>query len=581
MPHLPAAFGPGDLKEAVECFGEDIVGTSVYRERACIMPPMDSNDLVPADTNSVLTGSGEPEATSQNSDNPATKEGETDESTEKPLKSPESSISPSRKDAHASNGESDKPSLKVETDGAKPSTALESSATSKSTTANTTPSSTLPNVPAIPTAFTSLTAEQKEKLANAKAYAREQTTILLAAFKQLNPSMPNPINPLLMMNTSAAEARTLATMSRIYVGSISFDLNDVHIKEVFSQFGSVKTVTMSLDPTTQKHKGFCFVEFDCPEAADIALFTMNGSDLGGRNLKVGRPHNYNPTIGQSLSPAPENRVFVANVNEAVTEEMVQSIFESFGEVKACALLILSYIDFVDDASAASAVTAIQSGAFELGGLRLRATKAIVGGPIPEGMKALDKIPIIENPMKVIQGVASAVGLPSTTPAIPLGVPSGINSKIASALQSAVQKVQAAVMEESSSLEDNLSISASQRYSIMQKLLRKDEKAPLESPVVNLKNIVKVDEIDPDLSSEISEECSKYGQVVKVIIWVDPAQNKGPDGEVNIFVQFGTVEDANRARTALNGRWFGGRKVEALPHDLAAFNTLADSMSESK
>ena len=71
-------------------------------------------------------------------------------------------------------------------------------------------------------------------------------------------------------------------MSRIYVGSINFELTDVHIKQVFSQFGYVKGVSMTIDPATGKHKGFCFVEYEVPEAAQLALEVMNGSELGGR-----------------------------------------------------------------------------------------------------------------------------------------------------------------------------------------------------------------------------------------------------------------------------------------------------------
>lgn len=43
---------------------------------------------------------------------------------------------------------------------------------------------------------------------------------------------------------------------------------------------------MSWDPITQKHKGFAFVEYEIPEAAQLALEQMNGVMLGGRNIKV-------------------------------------------------------------------------------------------------------------------------------------------------------------------------------------------------------------------------------------------------------------------------------------------------------
>ena len=42
---------------------------------------------------------------------------------------------------------------------------------------------------------------------------------------------------------------------------------------------------------SQKHKGFAFVEYEMPEAAQLALEQMNGVIISGRNIKVGRPSN--------------------------------------------------------------------------------------------------------------------------------------------------------------------------------------------------------------------------------------------------------------------------------------------------
>ena len=50
--------------------------------------------------------------------------------------------------------------------------------------------------------------------------------------------------------------------------------------------------------------------------------------------------------------------------------------------------------------------------------------------------------------------------------------------------------------------------------VMQKLMRKD----VESVVVVLRNMVTPDEVDEDLEDEVQEECSKYGQVERVIIY---------------------------------------------------------------
>jgi len=77
-------------------------------------------------------------------------------------------------------------------------------------------------------------------------------------------------------------------MCRVYIGSISFELREDTIRQAFAPFGPIKTINMSWDPVAQKHKGFAFVEYDLPEAAQLALEQMNGVMIGGRNIKVGR-----------------------------------------------------------------------------------------------------------------------------------------------------------------------------------------------------------------------------------------------------------------------------------------------------
>lgn len=81
---------------------------------------------------------------------------------------------------------------------------------------------------------------------------------------------------------SGIDPRSLSVLSRIYVGSINFELTEQHLRVVFGQFGAIKSVSMSLDTLTGKHKGFCFIEFETPEGASLALDSMNGAELGGR-----------------------------------------------------------------------------------------------------------------------------------------------------------------------------------------------------------------------------------------------------------------------------------------------------------
>ncbi|CAI5437520.1 unnamed protein product [Caenorhabditis angaria] len=80
-------------------------------------------------------------------------------------------------------------------------------------------------------------------------------------------------------------AQALSIMSRIYVGSISFEVREEMLRKAFDPFGPIKSINMSWDPTTGHHKTFAFVEYEIPEAALLAQESMNGQMLAGRNLK--------------------------------------------------------------------------------------------------------------------------------------------------------------------------------------------------------------------------------------------------------------------------------------------------------
>ena len=56
----------------------------------------------------------------------------------------------------------------------------------------------------------------------------------------------------------------------------------------------------------------------------------------------------------------------------------------------------------------------------------------------------------------------------------------------------------------------------------------------ESVVIVLRNMVTPDEVDDDLQDEISDECSKYGDVERVIIYQE-RQSEEDDAEVLVKI----------------------------------------------
>jgi len=84
----------------------------------------------------------------------------------------------------------------------------------------------------------------------------------------------------------------------VYVGSINFEIKEDSIKQAFSPFGPIKSISVPYDNVSKKHKGFAFIEYDMPEAASIALEQMNGVMISGFSIKVyiELNHNYHYSV---------------------------------------------------------------------------------------------------------------------------------------------------------------------------------------------------------------------------------------------------------------------------------------------
>ena len=88
-------------------------------------------------------------------------------------------------------------------------------------------------------------------------------------------------------------------MTNIYVGNLSFSTTEDELREVFSQYGKVASVSVVTDRETGKPRGFAFVEMaDGKEAAD-AIRELNLKEIGGRSITVNeaRPKTDRPRGG--------------------------------------------------------------------------------------------------------------------------------------------------------------------------------------------------------------------------------------------------------------------------------------------
>ncbi|CAF0838301.1 unnamed protein product [Adineta ricciae] len=484
--------------------------------------------------------------------------------------------------------------------------------------------------------------------------------------------------------------QAFSLMCRIYVGSINFELNEAMLKTAFSPFGPVKAVSLSYDTATNRHKGFAFLEYEIPEAAQLSIDQMNGVALSGRNIKVGRPSSMpqaQPIIQQLMDEAkPYNRIYVASIHSDLTETDIQSVFEAFGKIKSAVLAKdtatgkhkgYGFIEYETAQAAQDAISAMNL--FDLGGQFLRVGKAVTPPdgltagvqPVPTQLPsatcyavakitaelqakemetnpqpavvasqihnnpfahnsfpgrmmpptvvaAVPSIPVSNNvtPTDISQrlaasplGVASNFPLTSINtilsqpsipppqiiiPPIPSSIPQptileeppipvGLQidsrneqqypsiSLVLPTKSDSVDKELKNTEDTSSTLsqQEELSVKGrEQRHLLMQKL----NKRRLDSRVCILRNMATPDEIDEELQQEITEECSKYGEVSKVVIYTEKQDEQVNAEEiVKIFVEFRNSKEAEKTADTLNGRWFSGRMIKAELYDQTAYN----------
>lgn len=395
--------------------------------------------------------------------------------------------------------------------------------------------------------------------------------------------------------------RAVSIMCKIYVGSIYYEIGEQTIRHSFETFGPVRSIDMSYDqsggmggpggpggaggggggglltssksnphicpggPGAARHKGFCFLEFEAPEAAFMALDNMQNITIGGRAVKVGRLSN----IGQAqhfiqqfaAEAAKYNRVYIANIHQNIQDEDIRQVFESFGEVISCQLVRnpetgehkrYGFVEYKLPKSMKEAIASMNN--FDLGGQLIRVGSCVV----PPSMHQLNTVVNVNNPSGALTGAKRVAEMLK-------------NMKKEKEDEKAKKEVQDGTKPAPpTSLAEQEGIGIGRvgqtRNLMMQKLMRSQQ-----TRVICLRNMVGPDEIDAALEGEVTEECSNYGQVEKVVIYQEK-QSADANAEtiVKIFVQYTEPAGVGKAREALGGRFFSGRKINATPYDQSMF-----------
>jgi len=78
----------------------------------------------------------------------------------------------------------------------------------------------------------------------------------------------------------------LIVAKKLYVGNLTYTVNESDLEALFSEFGTVQSAQIIVDRDTNRSKGFGFVEMGSDAEAQAAIQALHDREHDGRRLTV-------------------------------------------------------------------------------------------------------------------------------------------------------------------------------------------------------------------------------------------------------------------------------------------------------
>ena len=74
----------------------------------------------------------------------------------------------------------------------------------------------------------------------------------------------------------------------LFVSNFPFTTTEDELRSTFEPMGAIQSVRIIVDRETGRSRGFAFVEFNDPQALDVAIDQLNETEFRGRRLVVSK-----------------------------------------------------------------------------------------------------------------------------------------------------------------------------------------------------------------------------------------------------------------------------------------------------
>lgn len=134
--------------------------------------------------------------------------------------------------------------------------------------------------------------------------------------------------------------------TNVYIKNFGEDMDDERLKELFGPALSVKVMT----DESGKSKGFGFVSFERHEDAQKAVDEMNGKELNGKQIYVGRAQKKverQTELKRKFEQMKQDRItryqgvnlYVKNLDDGIDDERLRKEFSPFGTITSAKVMM--------------------------------------------------------------------------------------------------------------------------------------------------------------------------------------------------------------------------------------------------
>lgn len=138
--------------------------------------------------------------------------------------------------------------------------------------------------------------------------------------------------------------------TNVYVKNFGEELTEDQLRQMFEQFGPITSYKI-MSKDDGKSKGFGFVAFETPEAAEAAVETLNGKELvEGKLLYVGRAQKkaerqqelkrkFEALKLERLNRYQGVNLYVKNLDDTIDDERLRKEFSPFGTITSAKVMM--------------------------------------------------------------------------------------------------------------------------------------------------------------------------------------------------------------------------------------------------